>query len=91
VLLGGTQMLGSGEPPDKLSGIMDQQGEVLRANPQALLAVFERDQGRHVSATLTGKTPFCFLITHNDLLCLQLSNAPKFANSIRVRHPLRCP
>jgi hypothetical protein len=35
-MIGGTKMLGSGEPPDELTGIMDQQGEVLRANPQAL-------------------------------------------------------
>jgi hypothetical protein len=72
-MIGGTKMLGSGEPPDELTGIMDQQGEVLRANPQALPTVFERDQRRHVSATLAGKTLFRFLVTHDDLLCLQPS------------------
>jgi hypothetical protein len=88
-MLGWTKMLGSGELPDELTWIVDQYGEVLRANPQALPTVFERDQRRHIRATLTGKTLFFFLITHDDLLCFQSSNALGFTNPhTMVRHPL---
>ncbi len=64
VMLRWTKMLGSGEPPNELTWIMNKHRKVLGADPKALSTVFERDERSHVNATLTCKTPLRFLITH---------------------------
>ena len=64
MMLSWTKMFCTGESTDELSWIMNQYGQVLRANPKALTTIFKGDQWCGIRSTLTCKTLCCFLVTH---------------------------
>lgn len=74
VVLGRAQVLGSGESADKLTRIMDQHGEMLRADPDLLPAILQRNQRSCLRITLTGKASLRLVVTHQPLQTLEPAN-----------------
>ena len=52
VTISGTKILCAGQPPDQLTGIMNEYREVLRTDPKTLPTVLNGNEGSNIGAAL---------------------------------------